>query len=297
MQMWKSSKEIPRSFWMMKEALHACESYEIRQYCNVCSVNIADDKDSCDVPDCLSSTNGDVGTFVVFDLYVQLRHLFLRPSFVEMRHYKSHREKIDDNSYEDIMDGEKWHNSFHIYDREDNVVCDLSADGIPLFSSSGVSVWAVWLVYYDLPPMERYKRTNMTLAAISVGKKPVMNVFLESIVEQICQSHTKPLPISVNGTTIPITMHVINVSADLPAKASLLNMHQFNGEYGCMTCMAPGTVLVIRDTIQQVKITSAELTTACYVMQYKLLTQILALMAYMDPVFWQDCIILIFPWT
>eukprot|EP00734_Pompholyxophrys_sp_LG126_P000265 Pompholyxophrys_sp_v1_NODE_78_length_2321_cov_1.577670.p2 type:complete len:182 gc:universal NODE_78_length_2321_cov_1.577670:1829-1284(-) len=179
-----------------------------------------------------------------------------------MRSYKRTRQKINDNNYEDIMDGQKWRELCYLYDREDHVVCGLSADGIPLFSSSAVSMWAVWIIYYDLPPSHRYKRTYMTLAAISVGKKPMINIFLQSIVDQINQSHINPLAVLVNNTVIPITMHVINVSADLPARAALLNMHQFNGEYGCMTCLAPGVRngWVILDIIQQDLFMNVELT-------------------------------------
>ena len=28
--------------------------------------------------------------------------------------------------------------------------------------------------------------------------------------------------------------------ADLPAKAAMLNIKQFNGEFGCITCLHPG---------------------------------------------------------
>ena len=33
---------------------------------------------------------------------------------------------------------------------------------------------------------------------------------------------------------------LISCVLDLPAKATLLNCHQFNGEYGCATCKYPG---------------------------------------------------------
>lgn len=30
------------------------------------------------------------------------------------------------------------------------------------------------------------------------------------------------------------------IIADLPAKAALLNCNQYNGQYGCATCLHPG---------------------------------------------------------
>ena len=33
---------------------------------------------------------------------------------------------------------------------------------------------------------------------------------------------------------------LISAVLDLPAKAALLNCHQYNGEYGCSTCKHPG---------------------------------------------------------
>ena len=38
-----------------------------------------------------------------------------------------------------------------------------------------------------------------------------------------------------------VKVRVQSVGADLPAKALLLNMKQFNGEFGCSHCRHPGT--------------------------------------------------------
>ena len=36
---------------------------------------------------------------------------------------------------------------------------------------------------------------------------------------------------------------LLQVSADLPARARLVNMKQFNGAYGCLFCENPGTTV------------------------------------------------------
>lgn len=36
---------------------------------------------------------------------------------------------------------------------------------------------------------------------------------------------------------------LLQVSADLPARAKLANMKQFNGAYGCLFCENPGTTM------------------------------------------------------
>lgn len=43
-----------------------------------------------------------------------------------------------------------------------------------------------------------------------------------------------------NGTLRSHAM-LLQISADLPARALVLNMKQFNGQYGCIFCENPGS--------------------------------------------------------
>ena len=43
-----------------------------------------------------------------------------------------------------------------------------------------------------------------------------------------------------DGQTISTRSALLSVHADLPAKAMLINMNQFNGQYACLYCYHPG---------------------------------------------------------
>ena len=47
----------------------------------------------------------------------------------------------------------------------------------------------------------------------------------------------------VNGETINCKVMLLPCIADLPAKAAMLNVNQFNGEYGCSTGKHKGNVV------------------------------------------------------
>lgn len=46
--------------------------------------------------------------------------------------------------------------------------------------------------------------------------------------------------VSVKGEDVVCRARLLFVVADLPAKACLLNMIQFNGKFGCSTCYHEG---------------------------------------------------------
>eukprot|EP00734_Pompholyxophrys_sp_LG126_P000134 Pompholyxophrys_sp_v1_NODE_16_length_4221_cov_20.931109.p1 type:complete len:801 gc:universal NODE_16_length_4221_cov_20.931109:2595-193(-) len=238
----KSARDIPESLYFLKKTMQDADDchYESHSYCNHCLGPVPHTDSICLSPDCVGHMHHSNGLYVIFDMQYNVQLAFDSPDFANLRLYKQQRVKQHEGNIEDIMDGDKWKEHADIYNSMNHYVMGLSTDGVPLFKSSSMSMWPIWLVSYDLDPKIRYKRRYMTLAGVSFGKKPLMNNFLDALVTQITNSYNHPMQIKSNNHILPLTLHVINVIADLPAKATLLNMHQFNGEYGCSTCLAPG---------------------------------------------------------
>lgn len=117
----------------------------------------------------------------------------------------------------------------------------LSTDGVPLFKSSTIAMWPVYLTILNLPPNIRMNANNMLLAGLWVGpKKPEMSLLLDPIVKNINCLCNKGYTISLpTGDTTVYTKLVFGVF-DLPAKAVVVNFQQFNGKYGCTVCYHPG---------------------------------------------------------
>eukprot|EP00734_Pompholyxophrys_sp_LG126_P000497 Pompholyxophrys_sp_v1_NODE_233_length_1021_cov_17.448240.p2 type:complete len:128 gc:universal NODE_233_length_1021_cov_17.448240:632-1015(+) len=96
------------------------------------------------------------------------------------------------------------------------------------------------MVIYDLPPEVRYKFKNISIVGLYFGsEKPNMNEYLKNIVTQLLQSQNGEM--YVNGEARNISL--LTFSADLPAKAIVLNSLQYNGSYGCHTCLEEGVYM------------------------------------------------------
>jgi hypothetical protein len=91
----------------------------------------------------------------------------------------------------------------------------------------------------------RRQPKNMLLCGLWFSdKKPVMNTFLEPIIKQLKKLESEGITLDLVNDgilcNITVTLHVISLSCDLPARALIQNFIQFNGEYGCSFCEQPG---------------------------------------------------------
>jgi hypothetical protein len=75
----------------------------------------------------------------------------------------------------------------------------------------------------------------MVLAGVWCGRsKPTVDLFVKPFVDELQQLCSKGLTVKVaNGETVRVNVTVLQLVADLPAKAQLLNQIQYNGMYGC----------------------------------------------------------------
>jgi hypothetical protein len=77
----------------------------------------------------------------------------------------------------------------------------------------------------------------MLLAGLWIGSsKPDWDVYLKKLVDEILFSEKHPFPVK----SWTVSFRLIGLVADLPAKASILNMKQFNGYFGCYICLSAG---------------------------------------------------------
>ena len=121
----------------------------------------------------------------------------------------------------------------------------LNTDGVQTFDSSKHSMWPIYLMICNLPPEIRMDEKFQILAGIWYGpKKPVdMSLILKPIVIKL----NELLECGIEAIT-PAGEKVIKVVLltgifDLPAKAAVVNMKQFNGEFGCLYCHDPGELI------------------------------------------------------
>ena len=122
-----------------------------------------------------------------------------------------------------------------------NLAVTLCTDGIPIYKSSAVSIWPVLLMVLNLPPILRQKAENIILCGLWYGpNKPNARLLLNPVLKNLNNLYeTGFMMHSSNGQTQLCKVKLVSAVFDLIARALVLTMKQFNGEYGCNVCLHP----------------------------------------------------------
>nr|XP_054928516.1 uncharacterized protein LOC129385660 [Dermacentor andersoni] len=127
---------------------------------------------------------------------------------------------------------------------EDDISVTWNTDGVPLFESSGHSVWPLLLQVNELPYKERVNK--LLLYGLWFGaKKPRMNTFLRPFTQTMNRLSSEGISWFDEGCSLNKTCRVYPgpCSVDTVARCMLMNMTQFNGAYGCAWCEHTGEVV------------------------------------------------------
>lgn len=116
----------------------------------------------------------------------------------------------------------------------------LCTGGVAVWKSSQQSVWPVYLAVTNLPPSLCMKKENFILCGLWLGdSKPSMDTFLKPILKMLRMLRRDGLEIHMPAGVR--RMHVVLLLGvfDLVTKVPILRMKQFNGYFGCTTCLHP----------------------------------------------------------
>lgn len=112
----------------------------------------------------------------------QLQTMFSRSGFYkDLQHRFNHKKQAQEN-IEDIYDGRLYRSLVRkgILSSGNNISFIFNADGVPVFKSSKVSIWPLYLIVKELPHHKRFAKENMLFAGMWFGeKKPAMWTFLK----------------------------------------------------------------------------------------------------------------------
>ena len=138
-----------------------------------------------------------------------------------------------------MLKAEKIGRKFFSY--REHLAFSLNTDGVPLFKSSSVSIWPVYLVVNNLPPDIRVNSENVILCALWCGpQKPPCHPLLKPLMEFFKTLTTVGISLQTPVGMKTFRGKLLLGVFDLPAKAAVLNVKQFNGTYGCSTCFHLG---------------------------------------------------------
>ena len=120
----------------------------------------------------------------------------------------------------------------HLKPKEIQLV--LNVDGAPVFKSSKLSVWPIWVQIFNLPPKLRSVFSNLSLLGLWHGKsKPDFSKLLPLVCFELDSLRDAKLHIDELGL---LNFRVRSLVADMPATACCLCMIQFNGYSSCPHC-------------------------------------------------------------
>lgn len=167
----------------------------------------------------------------------------LKRNFNEILFYAENlKQKTDAETINDLCHGMVYKNLFNFTSLKNELTIHLllNSDGALLIKSKKSSFWPVLASIAELPPELRSSYKNLILGAVWGGDtKPQWNKFL--------QNFALEMSVLKNGfyfnyktQLILVKVKLFCLIADMPAKASIVNIQQFNSYYGCSQCYAKG---------------------------------------------------------
>ncbi|CAG2216785.1 unnamed protein product [Mytilus edulis] len=118
----------------------------------------------------------------------------------------------------------------------------MNTDGVPVFKSSRISMWPVYMLINELPIGERKLKENIVYYGLWIcSKKPVMWSYLKPLHEELSKLEDGVEMKDNKDEIFTMYASLFNCVCDLPAKCMMSNSMQFNGAYGCWYCYQPGT--------------------------------------------------------
>ncbi|XP_052212666.1 uncharacterized protein LOC127831685 [Dreissena polymorpha] len=216
-------------------------------FCNVCKSVFEDNDDQCSTPNCngIKLSKRTQTYFSSGNVEIQLKEILNRKGILDSIQEVYDREMP--LTINDVTDGSEYKKLCEdggFLSNRNNISLTMFTDGIPLFKSSGVSLWPVYLLINEIPRHERFRKKNMVLWGMWQGLgKPNMTLFLKPLVSELNHLYSNGFQMNVGTEEINCKAQLIVGTMDLQARAAVLHMTQHNGEYACVYCMHPGKVV------------------------------------------------------
>ena len=157
--------------------------------------------------------------------------MFSRSGFYKDLQHRLNRKKQAQENIEDIYG---W--LYRSLDRKgilssgNNISFILNTDGVPVFKSSKVSIWPLYLIINELPHHKRLAKENMLFAGMWFGdKKPAMWTFLKPF-HELFSKLEQGVNFSVNGIgNVTCQGVLLGGTCDLPARCLVYMLYSTMG--------------------------------------------------------------------
>lgn len=124
------------------------------------------------------------------------------------------------------------------------VTLTLNTDGVKVFKSKKKgSLWPIQMFINEVPRNKRLKIDNIILTGIWFGKDICFDLYFKPLTEELKSLDENKICANVNSVNELVTIRVLYISADSPAKCKFLKLKQYNGKFGCNYCLHPGVTV------------------------------------------------------
>lgn len=145
------------------------------------------------------------------------------------------------DSIRDFYDGALYKNLRQKVGDGKLVTLTINTDGVKVFKSTAkTSLWPIQMFINEVPVGQRFKIGNIILNGVWFGKSPNFALYLKHLISELDNLDKEKIQVNINNSCYEVTIRVLLVSADTPARCKVLMLKQFNGKFGCTYCLHPG---------------------------------------------------------
>ena len=206
-------------------------------YCSACSAYVKSDSIACDVCDAAFSKAAalrDGSFFVYLPIGDQLRDL-LESGYVAENMAD---ETQDPGNVGNKMNGARYQSAPGL----DSLTINWNYDGLPIFKSSGASLWPILAQINELKPAAR--KEQILMCGVWFGaKKNNWISYSKPFLDELRLLGTVGVEWRRKGESMVTKVSTHAIVCDAPARCMVQGTHQFNGAFGCTWCMQEGEVV------------------------------------------------------
>lgn len=180
--------------------------------------------------------------YITLSIKRQIKSLLETPNIWRHLQYKNERQKLNENAYEDVLDGDGYRALEEIENGLRNPInfsFQINTDGFSSSRSSNSQVYPILIRINELPPNLRQRFTLLGGVIISDGD-PDLNMFFQKLVDELNDLATNGIEWSPEeGNIIRSRFFVTCLCLDARARAALLNLNLYSGHFSCAFCLHP----------------------------------------------------------
>lgn len=197
----------------------------------------------------------ELNFFVHINIENQLKGI-IRKYWSEISTFINNNSRRNSTSVKDIIDGNIIKNLNEKESKTYNLTLLMNTDGANVFESNNQSLWPIQFYLNFLPPSHRYIISNIIVGALYFGEeKPDFLQFFLPLAKEIQCLQERGIVMEIQGVEWTFHIYLTQGSFDLPAKAAVQQIMQYNGSFGCSFCLHPGESTVNKKGNSRIKYT------------------------------------------